>query len=50
MEDLIKRKDAIEWFEPFTDKGLVIPVDTVIQNYKEQISNFSNSGTTRESS
>lgn len=35
MEDLIKRADAIKWFEPYADRGLKIPVETVIQNLKD---------------
>ena len=35
MEDLINRSDAIKWFEPYADRGLKIPVETVIQNLKD---------------
>lgn len=35
MEDLIKREDAIMWFEPYADRGLKIPIETVIQNLKD---------------
>ena len=35
MSDLIKRADAIKWFEPYADRGLKIPVETVIQNLKD---------------
>lgn len=35
MNDLIKREDAIMWFEPYADRGLKIPIETVIQNLKD---------------
>ena len=35
MDDTIKRSDAIKWFEPYADRGLKIPVETVIQNLKD---------------
>lgn len=35
MTDLIKREDAIMWFEPYADRGLKIPIETVIQNLKD---------------
>ena len=35
MTDLIKREDAIKWFEPYADRGLKIPVETVIQNLND---------------
>ena len=35
MVDLIKREDAIMWFEPYADRGLKIPIETVIQNLKD---------------
>lgn len=35
MSDLIKREDAIMWFEPYADRGLKIPIETVIQNLKD---------------
>ena len=34
-EDVISRSDAIKWFEPYADRGLKIPVETVIQNLKD---------------
>ena len=35
MDDTIKRSDAIKWFEPYANRGLKIPVETVIQNLKD---------------